>query len=161
LLTAGKRFQLCPTAGVLYRQWSTQTVWRKNPMQTHERWLAIIEAAEQHLQQRGALTERRRDAIALSRLRCARSIYQYEPARAREVAKLAKRNHPRLSLMGSKDFPRSYCWAHQLVGFGLAERIAEFTRPLKRQGDAQVRSAKPRADRSPSDLPSETAGVVT
>jgi glycosyltransferase involved in cell wall biosynthesis len=161
LLTAGKRFQCCPTAGVLYRQWSTQTVWRKNPMQTHERWLAIIEAAEQHLQQQGALTERRRDAIALSRLRCARSIYQHEPGRAREVAKLAKRNHPHLSLVGSKDFPRSYCWAHRIVGFGLAERIAEFTRPLKREGGPQVRSAKPHADRSPSDLPSETAGVVT
>jgi glycosyltransferase involved in cell wall biosynthesis len=162
LLTAGKRFQYCPTAGVLYRQWSTQTVWRKDPMLTLGRWLAIIEAAERHLQQTGELSEPRRDAIALSRLRCARSIYQYEPNRAREVAELAKRSHPRFSLLGSNDFPRAYRWAHQLGGFGFAERVAELVRPLKRKPDLSATSPQPRAvgsHRSSAEPASKTASA--
>lgn len=163
LLTAGKRFQYCPTAGVLYRLWSTQTVWRKNPMQTLGRWLMVIDAAEQHLQQTGELNERRRDAIALARLRCARSIYQYEPSRARDVAKLAKRSHPHFSLLRSDDFPRVYRWAHHLVGFGFAERFAELVRPLKRKRDLDAPSPQPREVRShrpAADLPGETASVT-
>jgi glycosyltransferase involved in cell wall biosynthesis len=162
LLIGRKRFVYCPTAGVHYRQWSTQTVWRKNPMQTLGRWLAIIDAAELHLQQQGELSEARRDAIALARLRCARSIYQYEPSQARDVAKKAKRNHPRFSVLGSNDFPRSYRWAHHLVGFGLAERIAEITRPLKRQRGLQAMPAKLSVEssrRTTGDRASETAGV--
>jgi glycosyltransferase involved in cell wall biosynthesis len=163
LLAAGKRFQYCPTAGVVYRLWSTQTVWRKNPMQTLGRWLAVIEAAEGHLQERGELTEQRRDAIALSRLRCARSMYQYEPAQACELAKLAKSSHPRFSVLGSNDFPRSYRWAQHFLGFGLAERIAEMTRTWKRPRGHRAMSSKPPAEsshRTTAKLAGETAGVT-
>lgn len=163
LLTAGKRFQYCPTAGVLYRLWSTQTVWRKNPMQTLGRWLAVIADAERHLQQSGDLTERRRDAIALARLRCARSIYQYEPSQAREVAELAKRNHPRFSLLRFNDFPRAFRWAHHLGGFGFAERVAQLVRLLKRKPDLGAASPQPLAERPrrpSSELASKTASMT-
>jgi GT2 family glycosyltransferase len=162
LLTAGKRFQYCPTAGVVYRLWSTQTVWRKNPLQTLGRWLAVIEAAEEQLQKTGALTEQRRDAIALSRLRCARSIYQFEPSRAREVAILARRSHPHFSLLGSNDFPLAYRWAHQLGGFGFAERVAELVRRLRKKRDLGAASPQPRSERSRrsgAELPGKTASV--
>lgn len=161
LLVAGKRFQFCPTAGVLYRQWSTQTVWRRNIMRTLGRWLAVIEAAEQHLQRTGELTDARRDAIALSRLRCARTMYQYEPAQAREVANLAKRNHPHLSLVQFKDFPRAYRWAHRLGGFGFAERVAELMRPLKGKVDgAEIAKPQTESTRRPAaELISEAASV--
>jgi GT2 family glycosyltransferase len=150
LLTGGKRFQYCPTAGVLYRQWSTETVWRKNPMQTLGRWLSVIEAAERHLQQSGQLTAQRRDAIALSRLRCARSIYQFEPSRAREVARLAKRSHAHLSLLRFSDFPRTYRWAHRVGGFEFAERVAQLVRPLKRSNSLGAAAPQPGAERSSS-----------
>ncbi len=166
LLIGRKRFAYCPTAGVHYRQWSTQTVWRKNPMQTLGRWLAIIDAAELHLQQQGRIErEARRDAIALAALRCScpQHLSIRTVASAQDLAKKAKRNHPRFSLLSSNDFPRSYRWAHHLVGFGLAERIAEITRPLKRQRGLQTTPAKPSVDssrRTTGDRASETAGVI-
>jgi len=130
-------------------------------MQTLGRWLAVIEAAERHLEQTGELSDRRRDAIALARLRCARSIYQFEPSRACEVAKISRRSHPRFSPLPFNEFPRAYRWAHHLGGFAFAERVARLVRPLKRKRDLGAASPQPRSEgpRPPSELPTETASV--
>lgn len=129
LLAAGKAFQFCPTPGAVYRQWSTQTVCRKNPLETALRSLAIVDAAETHLQRMGRLTEDRRDAIADARYQCARSVYQLDRPTALKIAKLARQMHPTHKLAQASCFPRAYRWVHRVAGFRAAERVAEIARP--------------------------------
>lgn len=131
LMMAGKRFQYCPSAGAVYRVWSSATLCRKNPLQTLDRRLAIVEAAEQHLQRIGELTRAREDAIAFSRLECARTLYPLDRTRALQVAELARRRHPNYKLVPSDCFPRMYRFLYEIVGFSFAEAVAEILRPWR------------------------------
>ena len=131
LLVARKSFQFCPTAGAVYRQWSTGTICRKNPLQTLTRRLAIVEAAEQHLCQARELTDERRDAIAFARLECARSIYQLDRRAALRVAAQARRMHPTYKLAASRRFPRAYRGLYAALGFQAAEAVAAIVRPWR------------------------------
>ncbi len=106
LLAAGKAFQFCPTPGAVYRQWSTKTVCRKNPLETALRALAIVDAAETHLQQVGGLTEKRRSAIADARYESARTVYQLDRPTALRIAETAQQMHPTHKLAQASCFPR-------------------------------------------------------
>ena len=105
LLTANKYFRFCPTPGAVYRQWSSQTVCRRDPLRTALQRLAIVDAAERHLVELDALTEERRDAIACTRLETARTLFQLDRGAALQVASSAKR-HPRHQLPASPASPR-------------------------------------------------------
>jgi glycosyltransferase involved in cell wall biosynthesis len=131
MLQADKRFQFCPTPGAVYRQWSTATVCKKNPRRTLTVKLDIIKAAELHLQQSGALTNERRDAIALARLECARTLYPIDRKLAGTVAAFAEEMHPGHRLDSSTCFPRAYRLVYHALGFRAAEAVAEFARPFR------------------------------
>src|SRR5262245_32530445 len=49
LLTGGKRFAYCPTNGAVYRQWSTETVCKRDISEVHRRRLEIEQRLEDHL----------------------------------------------------------------------------------------------------------------
>jgi glycosyltransferase involved in cell wall biosynthesis len=131
LLMADKYFRFCPTPGAVYRQWSSQTVCRKDPLLTALERLAIVDAAERHLKGLGALTEERRDAIACTRLETARTLFQLDREAALEVASNAKTAHPRHQLPALACFPRAYRSMYNLAGFHTAEILAAVARPWR------------------------------
>jgi asparagine synthase (glutamine-hydrolysing) len=131
MLKAGRSFQFCPTSGAVYRIWSTNTVCHKNPMQTTRRRLEIIDAAERHLEEIGFLSDVRMDAIALTRLECARSLYQFDRKEAVRIAALARTGHPTHKLSPLPCFPSMYRWFYSCIGFRGAEVVARFVRPWR------------------------------
>jgi glycosyltransferase involved in cell wall biosynthesis len=134
MLIANKRFQFCPTAGAVYRLWSSTTVCRKDPYRTLVLRLRIIDAVEEHLQAKGELTEERRDAIAHGRIESARGLYQIDRQASRRVAELARSKHPKYRLDASGCFPRAYRLVYHSLGFHAAESIAQVTRRLRTRG---------------------------
>lgn len=63
LLMAGKCFTYCPRGGAIYRQWSDETVCRKNVPEVHRRRLEIERSMEEYLAQSGQLTPERHVGI--------------------------------------------------------------------------------------------------
>ncbi len=59
LLMAGKRFEYCPETGLVYRQWSEETVCKRNKPETQRQRLAIKDRLEQHLSATERLTQER------------------------------------------------------------------------------------------------------
>jgi glycosyltransferase involved in cell wall biosynthesis len=131
LMMADKCFRFCPTPGAVYRQWSSQTVCRRDPLRTALQRLAIVDAAERHLGEMGGLTEERRDAIACTRLETARTLFQLDRTAALQVASNAKNAHPRHQLPALACFPRAYRSTYNLAGFHLAEVLAAAARPWR------------------------------
>jgi GT2 family glycosyltransferase len=131
LLSAGKSFRLCPTPGAVYRQWSAETVCRKDPLRTVLTRSAIVDAAERHLQERDALNQERRDAITDARYECARNIYHLDRLTARKIAETARRSNPTHRLPRTSRFPLTYRCVYRIAGFEAAERIAEIVRPWR------------------------------
>jgi len=128
LLSASKRFQFIPTAGLVYRQWSNGTVCRKNPLETVRRRLAIVEGAEKHLQDSSQMTAALRDAIGQTRVECARSMYRFDQQGAVQTAALAIGANRRFQLPAASCFPRMYRWVYRIAGFQIAESLAALTR---------------------------------
>src|SRR5205823_6647856 len=93
LLIAGKRFVFSPSAGAIYRHWSSSTISTKDPLQTLTKRLELADAAEDHLVRTGTLTELYRDAFAFQRIECARIVYPRNPSIAIGIAERAKRVH--------------------------------------------------------------------
>jgi len=131
LLMADKYFRFCPTPGAVYRQWSSHTVCRRDPLQTALQRLVIVDAAERHLEELGGLTDERRDAIACTRLETARTLFQLDRAAALQVASIAKSAHPRHQLPALACFPRAYRSTYNLAGFHMAEVLAAAARPWR------------------------------
>ena len=151
MLVANKRFQFCPTAGAVYRLWSSTTVCRKDPHRTLMLRLRIIDAVEEHLQAKGELTEERRDAIAHGRLESARGLYQIDRQASRRVAELARSKHPKYRLDASGCFPRAYRLVYHSLGFQAAESLAQVTRRLRHAGRTVSRLRRIRTAMSDRD----------
>lgn len=128
LLIAGCQFEFCPTGGAVYRQWSTDTVCRRNPLQTYLKRLEIVQRSEEFLLDSNQLSDDRRDAIAHTRLECARSICHLDWDQGCQIAGTARRMHPRFRLPESECFPRMYRLMYPILGFAFTERIASLRR---------------------------------
>src|SRR5262245_20494116 len=96
MLAACMRYQFNPTSGAVYRQWSPTTVCRRDPLNTFRHRLEIVGRAEEHLKSTGRLSADRRQAVALARLECARSLYHLDRAAARSAAQQATTGCPSL-----------------------------------------------------------------
>lgn len=131
LLIAGCQFDFCPTGGAMYRQWSSDTVCRRDPLQTFVKRLEVVRAVEQHLQTTGQLTSEQKNAIAHTRLQCARSICHLDWAEGCRIAGLARQMHPEFRLPDAECFPRLYRLMYPVLGFALTERIASFRRRVR------------------------------
>jgi GT2 family glycosyltransferase len=142
LLKGDCRFDYCPTAGAVYRQWSTGTVCRRNPIQSFEKRAEIVDQAELHLTAGGQLTPIRRNAVAFTRYECARSMYAIDVNAARRLATKARACHPGYRLPAAVCFPRGYRIAHNVLGFRGAEMLAwtaRVTRSITSFGGARGR----------------------
>ena len=127
MLQAGKRIQLCPHTGAVYRQWSQQTVCNRDLPEVHRRRLAIEDAAEAFLRDRGELEPDRQRAINQARFEIARMVWQYAPARAREIIGTIHRADPHFLPSGAAA-PTQYRFVYQLLGFRFAQQLADWRR---------------------------------
>lgn len=132
LLQTGKRFDYCPRPGAIYRQWTNQSVCKKNPLLTLKKRLEVIDRLEEHLLASGQMTAIRKDAIAHSRLESSRSLYHLDRKLALSLAASTSASHPMFRIPKSTAFPWSYRLVFRTFGFATAERLADGIRPLRR-----------------------------
>jgi glycosyltransferase involved in cell wall biosynthesis len=142
LLMAGKRFSYHPANGAVYRQWSEQTVCKRNKSETHRRRLEIVQRAQDFLHQRKELSPGRLRAINQARFETARNAWQYDPQFATEVMETVRRVQPRFVPTGSAA-PLHYRMVYHVGGFRTAERVAQYRRLWL--GDKQDGSITPRS----------------
>lgn len=124
LLMANKRFAFCGTSGAVYRQWGEHTVCKKDKPEVHRRRLEIEQIAEHFLRQRNELTAARLRAINQARFETARSVWQYDPHFATAIMKVVNCSEPGF-IPGGAAGRGSYRAIYRLLGFRLAERIAD------------------------------------
>jgi len=132
LLIGGKRFAHCPVNGAVYRQWSTQTICRRDMAEVHRRRLEITQRLEDHLRERRRLTPERLQAVNQARFEIARIVWQYDRNSARKIMDQVRTLDPKFAPTG-KAAPARYRFIYHWLGFPTAERLAELARgPLAR-----------------------------
>jgi glycosyltransferase involved in cell wall biosynthesis len=127
LLANGARFAFCAENGAIYRQWSEQTVCRRDPHRTLEEKLRILDRLEQTLRARGEMTAGRQSAISVARFEIARLFWPRDEAAADAVMRHALRAHPSFRPQG-RAAPVGYRVMFRLFGFRMAERVAAWRR---------------------------------
>lgn len=132
LLKGRHVFEYSEYAGAVYRQWSTTTLCRRDPVRTIRRRLEVVRAAETFLQETERLTVERQNAIAHARLECARSLFNLNRPQALVVVRELQARHPQFRLPDAPPFPPAYRMVYGLLGFEWAESIAQVLRPIRR-----------------------------
>jgi len=127
LLISSKRFAYLPTSGAVYRQWSTETVCRRNIPEVHRRRLEIEQRLEDHLREHKLLTWERLRAINQARFEIARIAWLYAPNLARQIIDQICKSDPNFSPTGVAG-PVHYRLIFHLFGFQAAEWLAATAR---------------------------------
>jgi glycosyltransferase involved in cell wall biosynthesis len=127
LLMAGRQFKRCPHGGYVYRQWSEQTVCKRNKTATHCNRLAILRRLEIFLRERGALNSERAGAINQGRFETVRSIWPFNQRLALNTVEIIRRSQPNFWPSGDAA-PPSYRLVYRLFGLSLAENLARMKR---------------------------------
>jgi glycosyltransferase involved in cell wall biosynthesis/peptidoglycan/xylan/chitin deacetylase (PgdA/CDA1 family) len=149
LLKEGCRFAYCPRPGAIYRQWSDATVCKRTPLLSISKRLEILSKLESLISTKGMMTPDRMDALAQSRLECARTMYQYDPEAAISVVRRSQTLHPKFRVPRATAFPAGYRVAYRAFGFAGAERLAAGIRSIRKPAAAhgqpvsQCRPASP------------------
>lgn len=126
-LKADLRLAFAPTPHAVYRQWSEDTVCRKDPMQTIRVRTALIDDARGWLSERGRWNRHHYEAAARACFEMARTIARDNLDAA--VAYHADRRSVGLIRLDGPAAPSVYRWTYRLVGFANAERLAKVRRP--------------------------------
>ena len=129
LLMANKQFEYYPEAGSVYRQWSEETLCKRNKPETQRQRLAIKDRLEEHLKATNKLTQERLNAINQARFECARMIWLSDRQWAREL--IAKIGSTEINFVPSgAAAPKFYQLIYRLFGFAMAEHIALLKRRI-------------------------------
>jgi glycosyltransferase involved in cell wall biosynthesis len=129
LLTHGARFGFSADNGAVYRQWSDQTVCRRDPRRTMEQRLLILDRLEHTLAARRELTAARQDAVNVARFEIARMLWQQDEKAASDLMTTTRRAHPAFKPHG-RAAPAVYRLVFHLFGFRAAERVASWKRAI-------------------------------
>lgn len=129
LLMAGKQLAYGASGGAVYRQWSPQTVCRRDPRQTRHRRLEIEERTETFLRDHGELTPLRLWAINQARFETARSAWQENRREARKIVEEIRRSQADFVPSGAAAPPR-YQRLYRLLGFAATELLADTRRRI-------------------------------
>jgi glycosyltransferase involved in cell wall biosynthesis len=127
LLTAGRRFAYCSTTGAVYRQWSSETVCKRDISEVHRRRLNIEQRLEEHLRQTNQLTSSRMRAINQARFQIARGAWQYDPMLAADIMYRVRKLDWTFSPTGAAA-PTLYRLLFHILGFKAAEMLAAAVR---------------------------------
>src|SRR5262249_37490972 len=109
------------------RQWSNDTVCKRDISEVHRRRLEIEQRLEAYLKSTGALTSDRLQAINQARFEMARGAWNYNRSFAKEIMESVCKNDPRFSPDGAAASSH-YRRVFNALGFAAAERIAAATR---------------------------------
>lgn len=123
LLMAAKSFAYCPTRGAVYRQWSSETVCKKDIPEVHRQRLKIEQRLENYLREKEMLTKERLLAVNQARFEIARGSWQYSPKLARQIMDGVMNSDPSFSPRGAAA-PAHYRFVFHSLGFRTAETIA-------------------------------------
>ncbi len=124
MLVAGKRFVRIHNQQTLYRVVEGVSVSRRHADATITMRMELTDRAEQHLQASGQMNRERSAAIAAARMESARSLYQYNPGQASQLAARVGRASV-WQCAASDALPRSYRLLAATIGFSFAEWFAE------------------------------------
>ena len=130
LLMGNKRFGYHSSNGAIYRQWSAETVCRKDISEVHRRRLRIEQQLEDHLSAKGLLTRERLRVINQARFEIARVAWQYDSELASAIMDEVRSSDPTFSPTGSAA-PVHYRLAFHSLGFQKAEQLAAALRKRK------------------------------
>jgi hypothetical protein len=132
LLMAGKRWTFCQRNGAVYRQWSEQTVCKRDKPEVRRQRLKIEQRAEAFLMERNELTPDRRRAINQARFEMARMAWQHDCTEAMDIMTTIRRSDPGFQ-PGGAAAPPQYRLVYRTLGFQAAETIASCLRSGKRR----------------------------
>lgn len=127
LLIGGKKFAYHSSGGSIYRQWSDQTVCKRDIPELHRRRLEIERTLEEFLSRTGQLTQMRLRAISQARFETARIAWQYDRNFAARIMEEVKKTHPDFSPTGVAA-PSHYKLVFRACGFNFAESLAAAAR---------------------------------
>jgi glycosyltransferase involved in cell wall biosynthesis len=131
LLIKGKVFSYCPSNGAIWRQWSDQTVCKRDIPEVHRRRLQIEDRLEVFLRESRQLDPLRLKAINQARFEIARGAWTYDKRLAKQTMNLVLASDP-MFLPDGPAAPPAYATAFKVLGFSAAERVAEALRSLRR-----------------------------
>ena len=132
LLMAGKHFSFCPRNGSVYRQWSEQTVCKRDKPEVRRQRLKIEQRAETFLKERNELTPARHWAINQARFEMARLAWQHNCNEALGIMATVRCSDPDFRPDGTAA-PPQYRLIYRALGFQAAETIADCLRSGKRR----------------------------
>lgn len=127
LLMAGKTFEYFSEAGSVYRQWSEETICKRDKPEVLRQRLAIETKLEKHLETVNLLTADRQSAINQARFECARKIWLEDPLWAKRLVRQIHKQQRTFS-PGGAAAPVVYQWIYKILGFDIAEKVAMFRR---------------------------------
>ena len=127
LLKAGKRFRYFKESGAVYRQWSDQTVCRRDRVDLRRRVLEILQLEEEFLRQRSELTTDRQWAINVARFEAARIAWLSDKNEARSIMSTVRSTQPGF-VPGGVAAPPRYQLLYRLLGFEGTEHVADWIR---------------------------------
>ncbi|MBE9060268.1 glycosyltransferase [cf. Phormidesmis sp. LEGE 11477] len=129
LLKANKRFVYCSHASSIYRQWSEETVCKRDMPEVFRQRLAVEDSLEAYLKKTDQLTPVRQQAINQARFECARLIWLFDPVWAKRLISRIHCSQRKFVPTGASA-PALYRFAYHLAGFSRAENIAYVKRSL-------------------------------
>lgn len=129
LLMAGKRFAYSSDNGAVYRQWSEDTLCKRDILEVHRQRLEIEQQAEDFLRMQSDLTPDRLRAINQARFEVARIAWSYDPDFAAEIVATIRHSQPDFVPSGAAA-RLHYRLLYRTLGFSAAEKLAEWKRTL-------------------------------
>jgi glycosyltransferase involved in cell wall biosynthesis len=129
LLMAGKLFTYSPSDGAVYRRFASGSLSTRNVPEVYRQRLVIEDHLEAYLKERHELTENRLRAISDARFEIARLIRVYDADLASSVMEKLLKSEPDFTPRGLAA-PLRYRIAYRIVGFSIAERLAEWKRRI-------------------------------
>lgn len=130
LLMAGKRFMYTDANGAVYRQWSEETLWKKDQPRTRRLRLEIEDRMEAFLRARGELTAERQWAINMARFEMARLAWHDNREEARAIVRVIE-SSSRTFVPAGAAAPVFYQLIYRVMGFAAAESAAGWRRRLR------------------------------
>jgi glycosyltransferase involved in cell wall biosynthesis len=143
LLMAGRKCSFLPEGGYVYRQWSEETLCKRDKPEVHRRRLAIEQRLENFLLAHNQLTPERLQAINQGRFETARSVWLYNPTKASEIMLSVRQSQPGF-VPGGISGPWRYRAVFSMGGFEFSERLAQLGRWRSGGAHSSNRFSSPR-----------------
>jgi len=128
LLMAEKNFQYTDAGGAVYRQWSEDTVCRRDQARTKRHQVEIVRRAEKFMAANNLMTPRRRTVLNNAYHSYSRMMWLFDRERATELMQHVERQTEGAFRPSRTRVPKLYRWTYATLGFNAAEQAAALKR---------------------------------